>query len=77
MYGKGGFDKQPEIKYGDGDGTVNLASLAALKVDSLNTVEIDGVSHTSILKDEIALKEIMKQISIINYELANVNAVNE
>ncbi|CAN8304108.1 unnamed protein product [Cochlearia groenlandica] len=70
IYRAGGFDEKPEIKYGDGDGTVNLASLAALelihKVESLNTVEIGGVSHTSILKDELALKEIVKQISIIN-----------
>lgn len=68
VYGEGGFDEQPEIKYGDGDGTVNLASLAALNhnVESLKTVEIDGVSHTSILKDEVALKEIVNQISIIN-----------
>ncbi|KFK28803.1 hypothetical protein AALP_AA7G050500 [Arabis alpina] len=68
VYGEGGFDVQPKIKYGDGDGTVNLASLAALShnVESLKTIEIDGVSHTTILKDEIALKEIVKQISIIN-----------
>lgn len=77
VYGEGGFNEQPEIKYGDGDGTVNLASLKALelihKVESLKTVEIGGVSHTSILKDEIALKEIAKQISTINSGLANVN----
>lgn len=74
VYGEGGFDEQPEIKYGDGDGTVNLASLAALElvheVDSLKTVEIGGVSHTSILKDEMALKEIVEQIKIINSGLA-------
>ncbi|CAA7016010.1 unnamed protein product, partial [Microthlaspi erraticum] len=74
VYGEGGFDEQPEIKYGDGDGTVNLASLKALelihRVESLTTVEIGGVSHTSILKDEIALKEIVKQISIINEKRA-------
>ncbi|KAL1187588.1 Lecithin-cholesterol acyltransferase-like 1 [Cardamine amara subsp. amara] len=75
VYGEGGFDEQPEIKYGDGDGTVNLASLAALEVESLKTVELGGVSHTSILKDEIALKEIVKQISIINSGLSNVNAM--
>ncbi|XP_010478088.1 PREDICTED: lecithin-cholesterol acyltransferase-like 1 [Camelina sativa] len=76
VYGEGGFDEQPKIKYGDGDGTVNLASLAALEVENLKTVEIGGVSHTSILKYEIALKEIVKQISIINSELANVNAMS-
>ncbi|XP_013593328.1 PREDICTED: lecithin-cholesterol acyltransferase-like 1 [Brassica oleracea var. oleracea] len=74
VYGEGGFDEQPEIKYGDGDGTVNLASLAALElvheVESLKTVEIDGVSHTSILKDEMALKEVVEQIKIINSGLA-------
>ncbi|KAL3013291.1 hypothetical protein AAZX31_06G044200 [Glycine max] len=73
FYGKGDFDERPEISYGDGDGTVNLVSLLALqslwkeeKNQYLKVVKIDGVSHTSILKDEVALNEIVGEITSIN-----------
>ncbi|XP_010530476.1 PREDICTED: lecithin-cholesterol acyltransferase-like 1 [Tarenaya hassleriana] len=73
VYGEGGFDEQPEIVYGDGDGTVNLASLSALetiwvhdKDQSLKTVQINDVSHTSILKDDVAIEEIVKEILNVN-----------
>ncbi|BAT77930.1 hypothetical protein LR48_Vigan04g240800 [Vigna angularis] len=73
FYEKGDFDERPEISYGDGDGTVNLVSLLALqalwkeeKNQYLKVVKIDGVSHTSILKDEVALNEIVHEISAIN-----------
>ncbi|KAJ1430378.1 Lecithin:cholesterol/phospholipid:diacylglycerol acyltransferase [Sesbania bispinosa] len=68
FYRDGDFDQRPEINYGDGDGTVNLVSLLALqsqwkdeKNQYLKVVKIDGVSHTSILKDEVALDEIIGQ----------------
>ena len=32
----------------------------------LKVVKIDGVSHTSILKDEVALNEIVGEITSIN-----------
>ena len=73
FYEKGDFDERPQISYGDGDGTVNLVSLLALqslwkeeKSQYLKVVKIDGVSHTSILKDEVALDEIVGEISAIN-----------
>lgn len=73
FYGDGGFDQQPEVVHGDGDGTVNLESLLALesvwreeKNQQLKVVRIDGVSHTSILKDDVAIGEVMKEISGIN-----------
>lgn len=64
-----GFDEQPEVVYGDGDGTVNMASLLALeslwkenRKQPFKVVTIRGVSHTSILKEEIALQEIVQEI---------------
>ncbi|KAF7850352.1 hypothetical protein BT93_L5607 [Corymbia citriodora subsp. variegata] len=64
-----GFDEQPEVVYGDGDGTVNMASLLALeslwkknRQQPFKVVMIRGVSHTSILKEEIALQEIVQEI---------------
>ncbi|KAF5205623.1 Phosphatidylcholine-sterol acyltransferase [Thalictrum thalictroides] len=73
FYGKDGFDKQPDIIYGDGDGTVNLLSLLALEKEwsaepnqSLKVIKIPQVSHTSILKDDVALRQIVTELSDIN-----------
>ncbi|KAL4333953.1 hypothetical protein GQ457_07G024810 [Hibiscus cannabinus] len=75
LYGKAGFDKQPEVIHGDGDGTVNLVSLMALeslwnldKRQPLKLIGISGISHTSILEDSAALEEIIAEISSINSE---------
>ncbi|KAJ0981821.1 hypothetical protein J5N97_010076 [Dioscorea zingiberensis] len=74
LYGKEGFDVQPEIVYGDGDGTVNMASLLALESEwssqegqqVLNVIKVSGVSHMSLLKNEAAVKEIIAQVESIN-----------
>ncbi|KAK4559883.1 hypothetical protein RGQ29_008890 [Quercus rubra] len=73
FYGENGFDEQPEIVYGDGDGTVNMLSLLALeslwsneKNQTLKVIKIRGVSHTLILKNNAALEEIIGEISGIN-----------
>lgn len=73
FYRESGFDKQPEIVYGDGDGTVNMVSLLALenewggkKNQPLKVIKIEGVSHTSILEDDSALDEIAGEIHSIN-----------
>ncbi|MED6130693.1 Lecithin-cholesterol acyltransferase-like 1 [Stylosanthes scabra] len=67
-YKDGDFDEGPEITYGDGDGTVNMVSLLALQSlnQSIKVINIDGVSHVSILKDEVALEQIIGEISRIN-----------
>ncbi|XP_062097864.1 lecithin-cholesterol acyltransferase-like 1 [Humulus lupulus] len=77
FYGPNGFDEQPEIVYGDGDGTVNMASLLGLeslwsdfKNQTLRVIKIGGASHTQILKDEGALSEIVREISSINSQLS-------
>ena len=68
-----GFDEQPEFVYGEGDGTVNMLSLLELeslwfndKNQVLKVIKIRGVSHTSILKNNVALEEIIGEISGIN-----------
>ncbi|KAJ9566828.1 hypothetical protein OSB04_002794 [Centaurea solstitialis] len=72
-YGDEGFDKQPEILYGDGDGTVNMVSLLALEEEwkdeefqMLKVIKLDGISHTDILKNDEAIAEIIEEISAIN-----------
>lgn len=73
FYGTEGFDVQPEMVYGDGDGTVNMISLLALEsewADSarrvLKVIKLPGVSHASILKDSAALKDIIGEIRGVN-----------
>lgn len=75
FYGKNGFDEQPEMGYGDGDGTVNMVSLRALerlwaeeeeKNQTLTTIELRGVSHKSILENGDALDVIKREICSIN-----------
>ncbi|CAN6587235.1 unnamed protein product [Malus baccata var. baccata] len=83
FYGSNSFDEQPEIVYGDGDGTVNMVSLLAheslwsdTKNQTLKTIRVPGVSHTAMLKDEDALDEIVREISGINSQLSFVENVS-
>ncbi|CAK7347401.1 unnamed protein product [Dovyalis caffra] len=73
FYGGNGFDEQPDVVYGDGDGTVNMVSLLAIEKlwakeanQTLKVIRIGGISHTSILHDDSAIDEIIGQISCIN-----------
>ncbi|XP_044980220.1 lecithin-cholesterol acyltransferase-like 1 [Hordeum vulgare subsp. vulgare] len=74
VFGDEGFDAGPvKVVYGDGDGTVNLASLMGpIKAWSdspaqvLEVVELPKVSHTGILKDKSALDQILKILDSIN-----------
>ncbi|XP_068654427.1 lecithin-cholesterol acyltransferase-like 1 [Aristolochia californica] len=73
FYGREGFDKQPDVVYGDGDGTVNVVSLVALETQwsnvteqPLKVIKLPQISHTAILKDEVALREITGEILNIN-----------
>ncbi|KAH0670025.1 hypothetical protein KY285_024180 [Solanum tuberosum] len=78
LYADGDFDKLPEIVYGDGDGTVNMVSLLSFESNKstyqhLKVIKLQGVSHTGILKDEIALEKIVEEISCINSDISLVS----
>ncbi|GJN23440.1 hypothetical protein PR202_gb11089 [Eleusine coracana subsp. coracana] len=74
LFGDGGFEEGPEsIVYGDGDGTVNLASLVGpIKAWSdspaqvVEVVELPKVSHSGILNDKSALDQIIRVVDSIN-----------
>lgn len=74
FYGSDGFDRQPNIVYGDGDGTVNTVSLLALQSEWSNAsekqevkvIQMPLVTHTSILKEEEALRKINEEIMLVN-----------
>ncbi|XP_062021782.1 lecithin-cholesterol acyltransferase-like 1 [Rosa rugosa] len=83
FYDKRGFDEQPEIVYGDGDGTVNMLSLLGheslwsnAENQTLKTIRVPGVTHTAILKDDGALGEVVREISGINSQFMFVEHVN-
>ncbi|KAG0455683.1 hypothetical protein HPP92_023471 [Vanilla planifolia] len=66
FYLRKGFEVQPDVLYGDGDGTVNVASLLALEKDwteaarkHLKVIKLYGISHNSILKDKAAIQKII------------------
>ena len=75
MYDDGGFDEDPEeVVYGDGDGTVNLASLVGpIKAWSdspaqvVEVVELPKVSHSGMLNDKSALEQIIRIVDSINF----------
>nr|XP_043614865.1 lecithin-cholesterol acyltransferase-like 1 [Erigeron canadensis] len=82
-YGEDGFDKQPKILYGDGDGTVNMVSLLALedewrdeKDQELKVIKLAGISHTDILKDNKSLAEIIDEITCINSGISRSSLVS-
>nr|GMD99472.1 lecithin-cholesterol acyltransferase-like 1 [Ipomoea batatas] len=78
VYGEGGFDEQPEIVYGDGDGMVNMVSLRALQwqwgndtEQEVEMIKIPGVSHMSMVKDNGAIDRIVEEISCINSNITS------
>lgn len=82
-YGEKGFDEQPEILYGDGDGTVNIVSLLALEDEwrdeenqKLKVIKLAGISHTDILKDDSSLNQINDVLSAINSGISTSSFVS-
>lgn len=73
IYGKGGFDQQPEVIEGDGDGTVNLCSLSAVisnwsaaEGQTIKVVKIPQSTHTTILKNNDSVQQIVDEILSAN-----------
>ncbi|KAL2894983.1 Lecithin-cholesterol acyltransferase-like 1 [Bienertia sinuspersici] len=81
FYDHRGFDKQPSIIWGDGDGTVNSLSLLAVqsewmkeKNQQLKMVRIKGVSHTDVLSDQRSLDQILSVVSDVNSDVLVVRS---
>ncbi|XP_021754696.1 lecithin-cholesterol acyltransferase-like 1 [Chenopodium quinoa] len=82
FYDDKGFDKQPSIIWGDGDGTVNLLSLLAVQSEWMNEknqplkiININGVSHTSVLSDHRSLDQILEVVSEVNSDVLESNCL--
>eukprot|EP01018_Ginkgo_biloba_P016551 Gb_35606 [translate_table: standard] len=81
VYGTRGFDQQPEIIMGDGDGTVNLCSLSAVIADWARTegqqtkvVRVPQREHNDILSNQDSVKMIVDEI--LNAGLYKVNSTS-
>ncbi|GJN37504.1 hypothetical protein PR202_gb26472 [Eleusine coracana subsp. coracana] len=70
VYWDGDFDAAPEVVYGDGDGTINLASMLAFDEEmsrrpehhQYKTIKLRGASHGSLLAAEWSLKRVIQEI---------------
>jgi lysophospholipase-3 len=65
-----GLDGAPEVAYGDGDGVVNLDSIAALdrviggdpRQEYYRSVRIANMSHLGVVSDPVALRRLVGEI---------------
>ncbi|GJN30776.1 hypothetical protein PR202_gb19113 [Eleusine coracana subsp. coracana] len=63
-----GFEGEPEVVYGDGDGTINIVSLVAVdewagvQGQVLKVLRLPGVHHTSFFADDFALTSVVAEI---------------
>ncbi|KAK9756484.1 hypothetical protein RND81_01G100900 [Saponaria officinalis] len=80
FYGDKGFDEQPSVLWGDGDGTVNLLSLLSVYKEwmkhqnqEVKIVRLDGVSHTDVLSDQVSLEQILLVVSNVNSGIVKLN----
>ena len=75
IYWDDGFDRQPEMVYGDGDDTINLASMLALEEkvgmqpgqkERFKSMKFAGVQHSALITDERALSVVIDEIAEAN-----------
>ncbi|TVU04116.1 hypothetical protein EJB05_50318, partial [Eragrostis curvula] len=77
VYWDGNFSVEPQVVYGDGDGTINLATVLALKrvigddphQDYFKSVFIPNVTHDGMISDDFALKRVVGEIIEANQRL--------
>ncbi|TVU47851.1 hypothetical protein EJB05_07465 [Eragrostis curvula] len=68
VFGAEGFDGEPEVVYGDGDGDINMVSLVAIEEWSgvqgqvLNVVRLPGVHHSGFFSGDFALTTVLAEI---------------
>ncbi|PAN50787.1 hypothetical protein PAHAL_9G546300 [Panicum hallii] len=71
IYWDDDFDRLPEVVYGDGDDTINLASMLAFEekvgkrpgqMERFKSIKLAGVRHSALVTDVGALSIIMNEI---------------
>ncbi|CAE8705101.1 unnamed protein product [Polarella glacialis] len=66
-YGPGGFNLQPQVEEGDGDGTVNDLSLRLCERwaegnSAAKVVRFSGITHSGMLTDDRVLQSLLKEL---------------
>ena len=71
IYRDDDFDRLPEVVYGDGDDTINIASVLAFEEkvgmqpgqkERFKSIKFAGIRHSSLATDERALSVIMNEV---------------
>jgi pimeloyl-ACP methyl ester carboxylesterase len=64
-----GFDRQPAVMEGDGDGTVNIGSLEAVVPDwtavdgqQIRTIMVGNCTHSTIIMEAESIKSVIQEI---------------
>jgi pimeloyl-ACP methyl ester carboxylesterase len=69
VFGREGFEGEPEVVYGDGDGYINMVSLEAIEEwsgvpgQTLKVVRLPGIHHDGFFSDDFALTNVVAVIS--------------
>ena len=68
VFGTDGFEGEPEVTYGDGDGDINLVSLVAVEDwagvegQAMEVVRLPGVNHSGFFSVDYAVKRVVDEI---------------
>ncbi|CAL4929925.1 unnamed protein product [Urochloa decumbens] len=68
VFGKDGFEGEPEVVYGDGDGDINTVSLAGIEGwaevegQALEVVRLPGVRHSGFFSVDFAVDTVVDEI---------------
>ncbi|CAN6307443.1 unnamed protein product [Urochloa humidicola] len=68
VFGKDGFEGEPEVVYGDGDGGINTVSLSAVdgwagvEGQVMEVIRLPGVNHTGFFSVDFAVETVVDEI---------------
>ena len=68
VFGTDGFEGEPEVTYGDGDGDINLVSLVAVEDwagvegQAMEVVRLPGVNHSGFFSVDSAVERVVDEI---------------
>ncbi|XP_066354777.1 lecithin-cholesterol acyltransferase-like 1 [Miscanthus floridulus] len=82
VFGTDGLEGEAEVLYGDGDGDINMVSLAAVEKWSevegqvLKVVRLPGVHHEGFFSTDFAVKSIIAEISEAGESIEQIGVVS-
>jgi len=82
VFGADGLEGEAEVLYGDGDGDINMVSLAAVEKWSevegqvLKVVRLPGVHHGGFFSIDFAMKSVLAEISEAGESIEQIGVVS-